>query len=188
MALRCSCSPRRRWAHSVGELRPIQRSPLAQGAPRYGLGATGTRDLPFTHGRGKSAHCPSRYELVSRSDLRSVPGAGATPPPLRQRTVWRRTADVGYRSRTGRQPVSDTDGRTAGRPCTEIIEMPMAVLQKLRGDDGLSILLVEQHARLALTLAVQAIVLDCGRIVYQGPSSTLLKDSERMQSLLGVVG
>jgi branched-chain amino acid transport system ATP-binding protein len=69
-----------------------------------------------------------------------------------------------------------------------IVEMLMAVLQKLRGEGGLSILLVEQHARLALTLAEQAIVLDRGRIVYQGPSSTLLEDSERMQSLLGVAG
>jgi len=48
------------------------------------------------------------------------------------------------------------------------------------------LLLVEQHARLALELAQQAIVLDRGNIVFRGPSSELAASPERLDRLLSV--
>ena len=69
-----------------------------------------------------------------------------------------------------------------------IVEALMAVLERLKREDGLSILLVEQHARLALSLTTQAIVLDRGRVAYAGLSADLAADAERMRSLLGVAG
>jgi branched-chain amino acid transport system ATP-binding protein len=51
----------------------------------------------------------------------------------------------------------------------------------------MSILLVEQHARLALSLTDQAIVLDRGKVVDHGPSRALEGDAETLHRLLGVL-
>ena len=67
-----------------------------------------------------------------------------------------------------------------------IVEMLMRAIAKLRAADGLAILLVEQHARLALDFAAEAVVLDRGRVVYGGPSRTLRDDPTRLDSLIGV--
>jgi branched-chain amino acid transport system ATP-binding protein len=67
-----------------------------------------------------------------------------------------------------------------------IVEMLMRAIAGLRAADGLSILLVEQHARLALDFAAEAVVLDRGRVVYNGPSRTLSDDPARLDSLIGV--
>ena len=44
----------------------------------------------------------------------------------------------------------------------------------------------QQHARLALGLTHQALVLDRGRIVYRGDSMTLLNDAEQLDRLVAV--
>jgi branched-chain amino acid transport system ATP-binding protein len=56
----------------------------------------------------------------------------------------------------------------------------------LKGDAGLALLLVEQHARLALEFADNAIILDRGRVVFNGPSRELLDAPERLETLMGV--
>ena len=50
----------------------------------------------------------------------------------------------------------------------------------------MAIMLVEQHAELALELTGQAIVLDRGRMVWQGDSAALLADPARLSSLIGL--
>jgi branched-chain amino acid transport system ATP-binding protein len=51
---------------------------------------------------------------------------------------------------------------------------------------GVSILLVEQNALLALKVSNRAYVLDDGRIVYNGPSEELARDRQRIRSLMGL--
>ena len=51
---------------------------------------------------------------------------------------------------------------------------------------GVTILLVEQNALLALELADRVYVIDKGQIVYEGHPQTLLADRELSQRLLGV--
>ncbi len=46
--------------------------------------------------------------------------------------------------------------------------------------------LVEQHARLALEFAEEAIVLDRGRVVFAGASRELIDAPERLEALMGV--
>jgi len=67
-----------------------------------------------------------------------------------------------------------------------IVDALIAALHRLRQDDGLAIVLVEQHARLALEFATRAIVLDRGRLVYDDASAPLLSDPHRLASLIGV--
>ena len=51
---------------------------------------------------------------------------------------------------------------------------------------GLAVILVEQHARLALSLASDAMVLDRGRVVHRSPSAELAADPEKLGRLLAV--
>jgi branched-chain amino acid transport system ATP-binding protein len=69
-----------------------------------------------------------------------------------------------------------------------IVDSLIAAFHRLRQEDGLAIILVEQHARLALEFAAQSVVLDRGKVVYDGPSKTLLDDPERLGELIGVAG
>ena len=67
-----------------------------------------------------------------------------------------------------------------------IVDTLLAALTRVRREDHLALLLVEQHARLALGFAEQAIVLDRGRIVFAGASRELLDAPERIEALMGV--
>jgi branched-chain amino acid transport system ATP-binding protein len=65
-----------------------------------------------------------------------------------------------------------------------IVEALTGVLMRLRKQGGLSIVLVEQNSRVALAFSERAIVMDKGRIVYDGASARLRQDSEYLASLI----
>jgi branched-chain amino acid transport system ATP-binding protein len=65
-----------------------------------------------------------------------------------------------------------------------IIENLLLSLKKLLAEDSLAIILVEQHARVALQVTQEAMVLSRGRIVHHGPSAALLAEPERLASLV----
>jgi len=67
-----------------------------------------------------------------------------------------------------------------------IVDALLAGLDRLKHDDELALLVVEQHAKLALELAQIAIVLDRGAIVFAGTSRELLDAPERLNMLMGV--
>jgi branched-chain amino acid transport system ATP-binding protein len=53
-------------------------------------------------------------------------------------------------------------------------------------NEGVSILLVEQHVREALELADRAYVLETGHVVMEGPSKELLEDNQIKKAYLGI--
>ena len=65
-----------------------------------------------------------------------------------------------------------------------IVEVLLQALQRLIREDALAIVLVEQHAKLALEVTHNALVLNRGRIAYSGPSADLLADPQRLTSLV----
>jgi branched-chain amino acid transport system ATP-binding protein len=67
-----------------------------------------------------------------------------------------------------------------------IVQELLAVMQELVAEAVMAVVIVEQHAKLALTLAQQAIVLERGRIVLQSDSDSLLADPERLHRLVTV--
>jgi branched-chain amino acid transport system ATP-binding protein len=69
-----------------------------------------------------------------------------------------------------------------------IVDALLAGLDRLKREDDLALLVVEQHARIALELAENTLILDRGAIVYSGPSRPLLDTPERLASLIGVGG
>jgi branched-chain amino acid transport system ATP-binding protein len=67
-----------------------------------------------------------------------------------------------------------------------IVQELVRVIRKLVADEGMSVIVVEQHARLALSLTSRAIVLDRGRIVHDSDSASLLADGEKLDRLVAV--
>jgi branched-chain amino acid transport system ATP-binding protein len=67
-----------------------------------------------------------------------------------------------------------------------IVDALLAGLDRLKREDDLAILLVEQHARLALGFAETALILDRGAVVYTGPCRPLLDAPDRLNDLIGV--
>jgi branched-chain amino acid transport system ATP-binding protein len=65
-----------------------------------------------------------------------------------------------------------------------IVREVFRIVAQMR-DEGISVLLVEQNARMSLAIADHAFVLDHGTIVYGGPAKELAADEERVQALAG---
>ncbi len=58
-------------------------------------------------------------------------------------------------------------------------------LEKMKGEDAMSVLVVEQNARLALAHASRAYVLEVGRVVVEGTSDELRANESVRKSYLG---
>jgi branched-chain amino acid transport system ATP-binding protein len=65
-----------------------------------------------------------------------------------------------------------------------IVQEVFKTLQQLRGK-GVSILLAEQNARMALQIAERAYVLDNGKVVHEGDAEELRRDEDRIRKLAG---
>jgi branched-chain amino acid transport system ATP-binding protein len=66
-----------------------------------------------------------------------------------------------------------------------LVETLTAVLLKLR-ESGLSIVLVEQNSRVALGFSERTVIMDKGRIVYDGASAALRADPNKLAQLVGI--
>ena len=66
-----------------------------------------------------------------------------------------------------------------------IVEKVVDIIKKIR-DNGTSVILVEQNAFMALSIADYAYVLETGRVVLSGNGPDLLKDDNVRKSYLGV--
>jgi branched-chain amino acid transport system ATP-binding protein len=67
-----------------------------------------------------------------------------------------------------------------------IVEELVRVVRQLAQSDRLTLLLVEQNTRLALDVSPRTVVMDRGRIVYDGPSETLKQDAAKLDRLIGL--
>ena len=65
-----------------------------------------------------------------------------------------------------------------------IVEMLMKALHRLIRDEALTVVLVEQSAKLALQVTQQVLVLSRGRIIHSGASAKLLADPDRLTQLV----
>ncbi len=66
-----------------------------------------------------------------------------------------------------------------------VVEEIFDVIRRINGE-GVTVLLAEQNARLALALACRCYVLENGRIATQGMSTELLQDEQVRRSYLGI--
>ena len=66
-----------------------------------------------------------------------------------------------------------------------VVKDIFAIMRRIREEQKVSILLVEQNARIALQLADTAYLLETGRIVKHGPSEAMRNDDAVRRAYLG---
>jgi branched-chain amino acid transport system ATP-binding protein len=69
-----------------------------------------------------------------------------------------------------------------------IIEQLVDAMYTLRSQEGLTVILVEQHTTVALEFSERTVVMNRGHIVYDGASATLAADEPLLNSLVGAIG
>ena len=67
-----------------------------------------------------------------------------------------------------------------------IVEELVRAVKQLAQAEGLTLVLVEQNTRIALDVSPRTVVMDRGRIVYDGPSDTLKQDAAKLDQLIGL--
>ncbi|HQU47654.1 MAG TPA: ABC transporter ATP-binding protein [Casimicrobiaceae bacterium] len=67
-----------------------------------------------------------------------------------------------------------------------IVQELMNVIRELVVESGMAVIVVEQHAKLALSLTKDAIVLERGRVVHRSSSDSLLADPATLNRLVSV--
>ncbi|MET3137485.1 branched-chain amino acid transport system ATP-binding protein [Undibacterium sp. GrIS 1.2] len=67
-----------------------------------------------------------------------------------------------------------------------IVQDLAQVIRKLISEEGMAVIVVEQHAKLALSMTQNAMVLERGRIVHQSASVSLMADTATLSRLVAV--
>jgi len=67
-----------------------------------------------------------------------------------------------------------------------IVEELSAAIGRMIAQEGTAVILVEQHAELALSLTQDALVMERGVIVHRAPSHDLLNDAATLDRLIGL--
>ncbi len=67
-----------------------------------------------------------------------------------------------------------------------IVEELTAALQRMIADEGTAVLLIEQHAAVALGLTQDAVIIERGRVAHRAASADLLKDAATLDRYIGL--
>jgi branched-chain amino acid transport system ATP-binding protein len=67
-----------------------------------------------------------------------------------------------------------------------VVQELAALIRGLLGQGRMAVILVEQHARLALGLTREALVIERGRVVHRSSSEELIRDPAVLEQLVGV--
>ncbi|MBA8881918.1 ABC transporter ATP-binding protein [Phyllobacterium myrsinacearum] len=112
--------------------------------------------------------------------------------------LYERRANSGAKLSGGEQQMLSTARTILGRPSLLLLDEPleglapviceelMAAFSRLASSGEMTILLVEQRIQSALEFAERVIILERGRIVWDGSSEQLSRDDETVHQLLGV--
>jgi len=66
-----------------------------------------------------------------------------------------------------------------------VVQEIFAVIEKLRREEGTTVLLVEQNAKAALKMADRGYVLETGKVILEGAAADLLENPEVQRAYLG---
>ncbi|MES2261792.1 MAG: ABC transporter ATP-binding protein [Pseudomonadota bacterium] len=108
-----------------------------------------------------------------------------------------RRRNFGNQLSGGEQQMLAMGRALAGNPSVLLLDEPLEGLSPIIMDvlldaittlkaSGLTLILVEQHAHMALEVTDKVVVLERGRIAHYGDSAALLADDARMNQLLGL--
>jgi branched-chain amino acid transport system ATP-binding protein len=67
-----------------------------------------------------------------------------------------------------------------------IVEELAAAIKTMIAEEGMAVILIEQHAELALALTRDAVIMERGAIVHRAPSAELLRDASTLDRYIGL--
>jgi branched-chain amino acid transport system ATP-binding protein len=151
-------------------------------------------------------YVPQEREIFPSLTLRENLDVAARPGPWTIKTVFElfprlaeREGNRGNQLSGGEQQMLAIGRALIGNPTVLLMDEPSEGLapviveelaravKRLTQAGGLATILVEQNSRLALDIAPRAVVMDRGRVVYDGPSEALRNDPVKLEQLIGVV-
>ncbi len=151
-------------------------------------------------------YVPQEREIFPSLTLRENLDVAARPGPWTYDTVYElfprlaeRAGNRGNQLSGGEQQMLAIARALIGNPSVLLMDEPSEGLapviveelalavKRLARAGGLAMILVEQNSRLALDIAPRAVVMDRGRIVYDGASAALRDDPEKLEQFIGVV-
>jgi len=160
---------------------------------------------PYRRATAGLGFVPQEREIFPSLSVRENLEVGARPGPWTQPRVFElfpnlreRLGNMGNQLSGGEQQMLSIARALLTNPTVLLMDEPTeglapvivealtAVLLRLRDEGGLSIVLVEQNSRVALAFSPRCVVMDKGRIVYDGASATLQADPARLEAYLGV--
>jgi len=160
---------------------------------------------PYRRALAGLGFVPQEREIFPSLSVRENLEVGARPGPWTQERVFElfpnlreRLGNMGNQLSGGEQQMLSIARALLTNPSVLLMDEPTeglapvivealaAVLDRLRGEGGLSMILVEQNSRVALAFSSRCVVMDKGRIVYDGASATLRDDPARLEAYLGV--
>ncbi|MBI1201157.1 MAG: ATP-binding cassette domain-containing protein [Rhodopseudomonas sp.] len=149
---------------------------------------------------------PQEREIFPSLSVRENMDVAARPGPWNLATVYElfprlseRASNRGNQLSGGEQQMLAIARALIGNPSVLLMDEPSEGLapviveelaravKKLTQAGEMALILVEQNSRLALDIAPRAVVMDRGRIVFDGASADLRNDPARLEQLIGVV-
>jgi branched-chain amino acid transport system ATP-binding protein len=168
-------------------------------------GSSIARTPPFRRALAGLGFVPQEREIFPSLTVRENLEVGARPGPWTQARVFElfpnlrdRLGNMGNQLSGGEQQMLSIARALLTNPTVLLMDEPTeglapvivetlaAVLARLRGEGGLSMILVEQNSRVALSFSSRCVVMDKGRIVYDGASAALQADPALLEKFLGV--
>jgi len=67
-----------------------------------------------------------------------------------------------------------------------IVEELAGAIKAMIAEEGMAVILIEQHAELALSLTRDALIMERGAIVHRAPSAELLRDASTLDRYIGL--
>jgi branched-chain amino acid transport system ATP-binding protein len=150
-------------------------------------------------------YVPQEREIFPSLSLRENLEVAARPGPWGYETVCElfprlaeRADNRGNQLSGGEQQMLAIARALIGNPTVLLMDEPSEGLapvivdelaravKRLAGAGRLSMILVEQNTRLALDIAPRVVVMDRGRIVFDGKSEILRADPAKLEQLIGV--
>jgi branched-chain amino acid transport system ATP-binding protein len=157
----------------------------------------------YERARAGLAYVPQEREIFASLSVLENLEIGARPGPWNAArlvelfpNLQRRLGNAGTQLSGGEQQMLAIARALMTNPSTLLMDEPTEglapvivqalarVLARLRAEDGLSIVLVEQNSRVALDFCERTVVMDRGRIVYDGESERLRRDPDTLASLI----
>jgi branched-chain amino acid transport system ATP-binding protein len=151
-------------------------------------------------------YVPQEREIFPSLTLRENLEVAARPGPWTMVTVFElfprlaeRAENRGNQLSGGEQQMLAIGRALIGNPTVLLMDEPSEGLapviveelaravKRLTQAGGPAIVLVEQNSRIALDIAPRAVVMDRGRIVYDGSSEMLRNDPAKLEQFIGVV-